>query len=51
MAVFQMMGMFNGQERTVDEMRVLVLSAGWKITEIRRSTPGSVWAYTTAIPV
>ncbi len=45
-----MMGMFGAQERTVDEMKALALSAGWKVTEIRR-TPGSLWAYTTAVPV
>ncbi|KAM5545243.1 hypothetical protein V8D89_001354 [Ganoderma adspersum] len=45
-----MMGMFNAKERTVDEMTALTLSTGWKIMEIRR-TPGSIWAYTTAVPV
>ncbi|KAI1787794.1 S-adenosyl-L-methionine-dependent methyltransferase [Ganoderma leucocontextum] len=45
-----MMGMFDANERTVDEMTALTLSAGWKIVEIRR-TPGSMWAYTTAVPV
>ncbi|KAI0737217.1 S-adenosyl-L-methionine-dependent methyltransferase [Daedaleopsis nitida] len=45
-----MMGMFDAKERTVDEMKALALSAGWKVTEIRR-TPGSLWAYTTAVPV
>ena len=45
-----MMGMFDAKERTVDEMKALALSAGWKITEIRR-TAGSMWAYTTAVPV
>ncbi|KAI0666975.1 S-adenosyl-L-methionine-dependent methyltransferase [Trametes maxima] len=37
------------KERTVDEMSELALSSGWKITDIRRS-PGSLWAYTTAVP-
>ncbi|KAI0644813.1 S-adenosyl-L-methionine-dependent methyltransferase [Trametes meyenii] len=45
-----MMGMFGAKERTVGEMSALLLSAGWKIVDIRRS-PGSVWAYTTAVPV
>ncbi|KAM5545249.1 hypothetical protein V8D89_001360 [Ganoderma adspersum] len=45
-----MMGMFHAKERTVDELSALMLSAGWKIVEIRR-TPGSMWAYTTAVPV
>ncbi|KAI0762979.1 S-adenosyl-L-methionine-dependent methyltransferase [Fomes fomentarius] len=49
-ADIMMMGMFDAQERTVDEMKALALSAGWKVTEIRR-TPGSLWAYTTAVPV
>ena len=46
----QMMGTFDAKERTEDEMAALVLSAGWQIAEIRR-TPGSVWAYTTAVPI
>ena len=45
-----MMGMFNAKERTVDELTALMLSTGWKIVEVRR-TPGSIWVYTTAIPV
>ncbi|KAI0359496.1 S-adenosyl-L-methionine-dependent methyltransferase [Trametes cingulata] len=45
-----MMGMFGAKERTVKEMSELALSAGWKIETIRRS-PGSLWAYTTAVPV
>ena len=45
-----MMGMFGAKERTVDEMKQLMLSAGWKVTEIRRAS-GSVWAYTTAVPI
>ncbi|KAI0653619.1 S-adenosyl-L-methionine-dependent methyltransferase [Cubamyces menziesii] len=45
-----MMSMFGANERTVAEMKALALAAGWKITDIRRS-PGSVWAYSTAIPV
>ncbi|RPD57857.1 S-adenosyl-L-methionine-dependent methyltransferase [Lentinus tigrinus ALCF2SS1-7] len=45
-----MMGMFNAREKTTAEMSALLLSAGWKVTDIRR-TPGNVWAYTTAVPV
>ena len=45
-----MMDMFNAKEHTVDELTALMLSAGWKIVEVRR-TPGSIWAYTTAMPV
>ncbi|PIL29529.1 hypothetical protein GSI_08337 [Ganoderma sinense ZZ0214-1] len=45
-----MTGLFNGKERTVDEMAALTLSAGWKIVEVRRS-PGSIVCYTTAVPV
>ncbi|KAI1787799.1 S-adenosyl-L-methionine-dependent methyltransferase [Ganoderma leucocontextum] len=45
-----MMGLFDAKERTVDEMTALAFVAGWKIVEIRR-TPGSMWAYTTAVPV
>ncbi|KAI0827576.1 S-adenosyl-L-methionine-dependent methyltransferase [Trametes gibbosa] len=45
-----MTGMFGAKERTVNEMSELALSAGWKVTDIRRS-PGSLWAYTTAVPV
>ncbi|KAI0761039.1 S-adenosyl-L-methionine-dependent methyltransferase [Trametes elegans] len=45
-----MLGMFGAKERTVSEMSELALSAGWKVTNIRRSA-GSLWAYTTAIPV
>ena len=44
------MGMFNAREKTVAEMSALLLSAGWKVTDIRR-TPGNLWAYTTAVPV
>ena len=38
-----MMGLFDAKERTVDEMPALLLSAGWKVVEVRR-TPGSMWA-------
>ena len=42
--------MFDAKERTVAEMIELALSAGWKVTEIRRN-PGALWAYTTCVPV
>ncbi|PIL29532.1 hypothetical protein GSI_08340 [Ganoderma sinense ZZ0214-1] len=45
-----MMGVFDAKERTANEMAALTLSAGWKIVEVRRA-PGSIWAYTTAVPV
>ncbi|KAI0324800.1 S-adenosyl-L-methionine-dependent methyltransferase [Cubamyces sp. BRFM 1775] len=45
-----MMGMFGAKERTVAEMTELTRAAGWKITDIRRSS-GSLWAYTTAVPI
>ncbi|KAI0356400.1 S-adenosyl-L-methionine-dependent methyltransferase [Trametes cingulata] len=45
-----MMAMTGSKERTVDEMSNLALSTGWKIDMVKRS-PGSVWAYTTAVPV
>ncbi|KAH9925876.1 S-adenosyl-L-methionine-dependent methyltransferase [Epithele typhae] len=46
-----MMGMFDAREKAVGEMAALLLSAGWKVAEVRRSTPGALWAYTTAVPV
>ncbi|KAM5545242.1 hypothetical protein V8D89_001353 [Ganoderma adspersum] len=45
-----MMGLYGANERTMDEMTALTLSAGWKIVEVRCS-PGSIVGYTTAIPV
>ena len=45
-----MLGMFDAKERTLDEITALMLSMGWKIVDVRR-TPGSVWAYMTAVPV
>ncbi|OSC97041.1 S-adenosyl-L-methionine-dependent methyltransferase [Trametes coccinea BRFM310] len=43
-----MMSIFGAKERTVAEIAELALAAGWKVIDIRRS-PGSVWAYTTAV--
>ncbi|KAI0761034.1 S-adenosyl-L-methionine-dependent methyltransferase [Trametes elegans] len=43
-------GLTGAKERTVAEMTDLMLSAGWKISGIHRS-PGSLWAYTTAVCV
>ena len=34
----------------MDELMALTLSTRWKIVEIRR-IPGSMWAYTTAVPM
>ncbi|KAM5545245.1 hypothetical protein V8D89_001356 [Ganoderma adspersum] len=45
-----MMCVFGAKERTVDEMTTVMLASGWKIVEVRR-TPGSLWAYMTAVPV
>ncbi|KAI0653616.1 hypothetical protein C8Q70DRAFT_595366 [Cubamyces menziesii] len=45
-----MMGNLASKERTVSEMEVLLYSAGWKISNIKRST-GSLWAYTIAAPI
>ncbi|KAI0762982.1 hypothetical protein C8Q74DRAFT_1220761 [Fomes fomentarius] len=42
--LLQMLGVFDPKEHTVDEMK---LSAGWKVTEIRREL-GSLWAYIIA---
>ena len=50
MFTVQMMGLFDAKERTVDELTALLLSTGWEIVEVRR-TPGSMWAYATAMPV
>ncbi|KAI9063980.1 S-adenosyl-L-methionine-dependent methyltransferase [Trametes sanguinea] len=43
-----MMSIFGAKERTVSEITKIASAAGWKVTDIRRS-PGSVWAYTTAV--
>ncbi|KAI8978353.1 S-adenosyl-L-methionine-dependent methyltransferase [Trametes punicea] len=45
-----MLGLFDAKERTYREMDQLTQSAGWKITDVKRAV-GSLWAYTTAIPV
>ncbi|KAI0653625.1 S-adenosyl-L-methionine-dependent methyltransferase [Cubamyces menziesii] len=45
-----MTAILAGKERTMDEMATLLLSAGWKMTEVKRS-PTSLWAYTIAVPV
>ncbi|KAI0761043.1 S-adenosyl-L-methionine-dependent methyltransferase [Trametes elegans] len=45
-----MLSIAAAQERTEHEMANLTLAAGWKVVEVRRS-PGSLWAYTTAVPV
>ncbi|KAI0827532.1 S-adenosyl-L-methionine-dependent methyltransferase [Trametes gibbosa] len=45
-----MMGLFDAKERTYREMDALTEATGWKITEVKRAV-GSLWAYTTAVPV
>ncbi|KAI0356395.1 S-adenosyl-L-methionine-dependent methyltransferase [Trametes cingulata] len=45
-----MMAAFGAKERTVEEMSQLALSTGWKVETVKRF-PGSLWAYTTAVPV
>ncbi|KAF8184846.1 O-methyltransferase [Pholiota molesta] len=42
--------MFNAQERTLREMVILALSAGWKIIKVTK-TPGSLFGYLVAVPV
>ncbi|KAI0324802.1 S-adenosyl-L-methionine-dependent methyltransferase [Cubamyces sp. BRFM 1775] len=45
-----MTAMLAGKERTMAEMAELLLSAGWKMSQVRRSA-ASLWAYTIAVPV
>ncbi|KAI0820082.1 S-adenosyl-L-methionine-dependent methyltransferase [Trametes gibbosa] len=45
-----MLGLFDAKERTYREMDALTQAAGWKITNVKRAV-GSLWAYTTAVPV
>ncbi|KAI0761083.1 S-adenosyl-L-methionine-dependent methyltransferase [Trametes elegans] len=45
-----MLGLFDAKERTYREMDALTQSAGWKITSVKRAV-GSLWAYTTAVPI
>ncbi|KAI0349362.1 S-adenosyl-L-methionine-dependent methyltransferase [Trametes cingulata] len=45
-----MLGLFDAKERTYREMDALTQSAGWKITNVKRAV-GSLWAYTTCVPV
>uniref|UniRef100_A0A8H8CE44 O-methyltransferase C-terminal domain-containing protein n=1 Tax=Psilocybe cubensis TaxID=181762 RepID=A0A8H8CE44_PSICU len=42
--------MFNSQERTLRELALLALSAGWKIVKVTR-TSGSLFGYLVAVPV
>ncbi|RPD58020.1 S-adenosyl-L-methionine-dependent methyltransferase [Lentinus tigrinus ALCF2SS1-7] len=46
----QMLGRFNAKERTYREYEALTSASGWKITRVKRAV-GSLWAYTTAVPV
>jgi hypothetical protein len=34
-----MMGLFNGQERTITHLRDLLNQAGWKLTAVRYDKP------------
>ncbi|KAI0644766.1 S-adenosyl-L-methionine-dependent methyltransferase [Trametes meyenii] len=45
-----MMGLFDAKERTFREFDALTQQAGWKITGVKRAA-GSLWAYTTAVPI
>lgn len=45
-----MLGLFDAKERTYREIDALTQATGWKITEVKRAV-GSLWAYTTAVPV
>ncbi|KAH9846764.1 S-adenosyl-L-methionine-dependent methyltransferase [Lenzites betulinus] len=45
-----MMGLFDAKERTYREIDALTQATGWKITNVKRAV-GSLWAYTTAVPV
>ncbi|KAI0630028.1 S-adenosyl-L-methionine-dependent methyltransferase [Trametes polyzona] len=45
-----MLGIFDAKERTFREMDALTQAAGWKITNVKRAV-GSLWAYTTAVPI
>ncbi|OSC96294.1 S-adenosyl-L-methionine-dependent methyltransferase [Trametes coccinea BRFM310] len=45
-----MLGLFDAKERTYREMDALAQSAGWKIINVKRAV-GSLWAYTTAVPI
>ncbi|KAI0682001.1 S-adenosyl-L-methionine-dependent methyltransferase [Earliella scabrosa] len=46
----QMLARYNAKERTYREYEALTTASGWKITRVRRGV-GSLWAYTTAVPV
>ncbi|KAI0820083.1 S-adenosyl-L-methionine-dependent methyltransferase [Trametes gibbosa] len=41
---------FDAKERTYREVETLMQATGWKITDVKRAV-GSLWAYTTAVPV
>ncbi|KAI0326179.1 S-adenosyl-L-methionine-dependent methyltransferase [Cubamyces sp. BRFM 1775] len=46
-----MMTMMNSRERTLEEMREMVLDAGWKIVSVDLSSPPIAWGYLVAVPV
>ncbi|KAI0712846.1 O-methyltransferase [Cerioporus squamosus] len=45
-----MLGMLAAKERTYRELDVLLRSAGWQISRVKRAV-GSLWAYTAAEPI
>ena len=45
-----MLARYNAKERTYREYEALTSASGWKITRVKRAV-GSLWAYTTAVPV
>jgi len=46
----QMQATFNAKERTLEEMREVALTAGWKITEVIRKPQGSLFGSIVAVP-
>ncbi|KAI0824042.1 S-adenosyl-L-methionine-dependent methyltransferase [Trametes gibbosa] len=45
-----MMAMLDAKERTIRELAALARSAGWEVTGTTRGA-GSLWGYTTAMPI
>ena len=45
-----MLGMANGQERTIRQMKELMEQSGWKLVQVHRSAP-SAWSTQKAIGV
>jgi hypothetical protein len=48
--LLQMLAMFNAQERTAREMRVLLASVGWDVVEVRRAAGNGGFGYVIAVP-